>query len=723
MAKFCQPLDALLSLCFVASFIYSSHAGSLSFEFPPFIDIKTEHDAQYQTDSDGDKMQLTKNEASGRLNNSFGWAVYEKPIPLWDRSSRVLANFSTHFQFIMGINNYDQDSPGEGLAFFLAPFELEQPNNSFGGYLGLFNDTTFTRSFYQMVAVEFDTTRNKWDPDDNHVGIDVNSIVSISTVLLTNFTPNAASCRENVCNGDQWDAWVDYDGGKKMLQVYLWYNSSKPENAVISNYIDLRDFLPENISVGLSASTGNLSGTHTINLWNFSCEYSSEIPAVAPSSEIPAVPPSSEIPSFGPPNKGSSGIRNDKENENSVKATLIWVSCIVVGACGFVFLGWHWNFSKNKLAGQAREESDVELDEWFSHGPRRFSYAELSAATRNFCDDEKLGQGGFGGVYRGILPGTAEAVAVKRIAQGSKQGRKEYVSEVTTISRLRHRNLVQLLGWCHEKGELLLVYEYLPNGSLDKHIFGKDKDTLEWDLRYSIASDIASALVYLHEEWDQRVVHRDVKASNVMLDSNFNGKLGDFGLARLMERDQVASHTTVVAGTRGYLAPECYITGKTSPEADVYSFGAVTLEIACGRRPVDRTLEEHNSRLVEWVWDLYGKGKVLDAADEKLGGNFNAEDMERLMVVGLLCSNLDPTSRPKMKEVIKILKREAELPHVPLDLPVAVYSQRIQRDMSSGLSTSAVITSPGVFEPTLSSSSPAVKASVSSSSTIANSLV
>lgn len=274
-----------------------------------------------------------------------------------------------------------------------------------------------------------------------------------------------------------------------------------------------------------------------------------------------------------------------------------------------------------------------------------------------------------------------EALAVKKISQDSKQGRKEYVSEVTTISRLRHRNLVQLLGWCHQKGELLLVYEHLPNGCLDKHIFGKEKDILKWNRRYSIACDIASALLYLHEEWDQRVVHRDVKASNVMLDSNFNAKLGDFGLARLMESDQAASHTTVVAGTRGYVAPECYITGKTSPEADVYSFGAVTLEIACGRRPLDHTLEEHNCRLVEWVWDLYGKGKALDAADEKLGGlggDFNAEEMERLMVVGLLCSNLDSTSRPKMREVIKILKNEVRLPHVPLDLQVAVYhGQRI----------------------------------------------
>ncbi|XP_059076984.1 L-type lectin-domain containing receptor kinase IX.1-like [Cryptomeria japonica] len=549
-----------------------------------------------------------------------------------------------------------------------------------------------------MVAVEFDTYNNGWDPDDNHVGIDVNSIFSELNVLLNKSAVFNCSCDPHLSNTKTWHAWVDYDGGEHNLQVFLFCcsdstNVSKPKSPLFNYTIDLRNFLPENIEVGFSASTGDFTETHTVKVWNFSIEYSWEIPAAF------------------------DGIGNDKKNRNAVKVILIYVFIIVVVVCSFVFVSGHWLYRKSKKGGKETEESDAELDQWCSQGPRRFSCAELCAATGNFCDKEKLGQGGFGGVYRGILPDTAEAVAVKRISKSSKQGRKEYVSEVTTISRLRHRNLVQLLGWCHQKGELLLVYEYLPNGSLDKHIFGKEEDTLSWEKRYSIACDIASALVYLHEDWEQRFVHRDVKASNVMLDSNFNAKLGDFGLARLMDRDQTASHTTVVAGTRGYLAPECYITGKISPEADVYSFGAVTLEIACGRRPVDRTLEEYNCRLVEWVWDLHGRGKLLDAADEKLGGNFNAEDMERLMVLGLLCSNLDPTSKPKMREVIKILKREARLPYVPLDLPVAVYSQPIQHDMSSGLSTSAAV------EICATSTSPAVKASVLSSFTTANSSV
>ncbi|KAH9304190.1 hypothetical protein KI387_008594, partial [Taxus chinensis] len=417
-------------------------------------------------------------------------------------------------------------------------------------------------------------SRNDWDPDDNHVGIDVNSTSSKKIVSLSNETAGSDS---DLNNGKYWDAWVDYNGGPRQLQVFLLYNPSgninnisKPQKPILSYDIDLREFLPESITVGLSASTGFSAETHTVHVWNFSCEYSWEIPTSAH------------------PNDGSD--EGNEKSSTSVKVILISVFASVVAVVCFIFVGRWWNFRKIKRGGEESHESDAELDEWFAQGPRR-----------------------------GILPGTAETVAVKKISQGSKQGKKEYVSEVTIISKLRHRNLVQLLGWCHEKGILLLVYEYLPNGSLDKYIFEGQKAKLDWNRRYSIACDIASALLYLHEEWDQRVVHRDVKASNVLLDADFNGKLGDFGLARLMERES--------------------------------SFGAVTLAIACGRRPLDRTLIDHNCRLVEWVWDFYGQRRVLDAADENLGGNFNAGEMERLLLVGLLCSHPDPKARPTMREV------------------------------------------------------------------------
>ncbi|GFS34524.1 concanavalin A-like lectin protein kinase family protein [Actinidia rufa] len=262
-------------------------------------------------------------------------------------------------------------------------------------------------------------------------------------------------------------------------------------------------------------------------------------------------------------------------------------------------------------------------------------------------------------------------VAVKRISKGSKQGIKEYASEVRIISRLRHRNLVQLIGWCHEKKELLLVYEFMENGSLDSHLF-KGKTMLTWAMRCKIVQGLASALLYLHEEWEQCVVHRDVKSSNVMLDSNFNAKLGDFGLARLVDHEK-GSQTTVLAGTMGYLAPECVVTGKASKETDVYSFGVVALEIACGRKPFDLKVQESQMRMVEWVWDLYGTGKLLEAADPKLSTDFDEKEMECLMVVGLWCAHPDHTLRPSIRQAIQVLNFEAPLPILPAKLPALTF--------------------------------------------------
>ncbi|MFS7920028.1 putative protein kinase RLK-Pelle-PERK-1 family [Helianthus anomalus] len=188
-------------------------------------------------------------------------------------------------------------------------------------------------------------------------------------------------------------------------------------------------------------------------------------------------------------------------------------------------------------------------------------------------------------------------VAVKRVSKTSKQGIKEYASELRIISRLRHKNLVQLIGWCHDKGELLLAYEFMENGSLDLHLFN-GKNLLKWNTRYKIA--------------------REIKSSNVMLDANFNANLGDFGLAKLVDHEK-GSQTTMMAGTLGYMALECVVTGRATKESDVFSFGVVALEIACGRKPMDYNTQGNQMRLIEWVWELYGTGSLLEAVDPSLG--------------------------------------------------------------------------------------------------------
>ncbi|XP_038989100.1 L-type lectin-domain containing receptor kinase IX.1-like [Phoenix dactylifera] len=329
-----------------------------------------------------------------------------------------------------------------------------------------------------------------------------------------------------------------------------------------------------------------------------------------------------------------------------------------------------------KKGDRRKKEVDKTIDSMINvafereSGPRKFPYSVLEGATKNFMEERKLGGGGFGEVYRGVLHDSQLEVAIKRISRGSKQGTKEYISEVTIISRLRHRNLVQLIGYCHERGDLLLVYEYMPNKSLDYHLYKKTR-LLLWPERYKIALGLASALLYLHEEWEQCVIHRDVKPSNLMLDSGFNAKLADFGLARLVDHDS-NRETTVLAGTRGYIAPEYAITGKASKETDVFSFGVVILEIASGRKPSE-VEKDDQVNLVEWVWELYGNGRCLAAADRRLEMEFDEQQMVYLMVVGLWCAHPDRDQRPTMRQAINVLKFDTPLPALPPNMPIPMF--------------------------------------------------
>jgi serine/threonine protein kinase len=271
------------------------------------------------------------------------------------------------------------------------------------------------------------------------------------------------------------------------------------------------------------------------------------------------------------------------------------------------------------------------------------------------------------------------------MSKESKQGILEYMTEVKVISQLRHRNLVQLLGWCHRKNDFLLIYEFMSNGSLDSHLYGK-RSILTWTARYNIALGLASALLYLQEEWEQCVLHRDIKSSNIMLDSCFNAKLGDFGLARLVDHEK-GSQTTLIAGTRGYIAPEYFTSGKATKESDIYSFGVVLLEIVTGRKAIEREEKEDQISVVEWVWDLYGVGKFLQAADPKLCGAFDEQQLEHLVIVGLWCVHPDYTFRPSIRQVIQVLKFESPLPILPEKMPVPTYLPPTIKALFSSISS------------------------------------
>ncbi|KAL5562742.1 hypothetical protein UlMin_032489 [Ulmus minor] len=542
-------------------------------------------------------------------NGSSGRAVFSEKMHLWDNSSRKFADFDTTFTFSMtSINDHPYPNMGDGFAFFLSNNDSQIPvNSSAGACLALISECN-TSLANGLAAVEFDNFQNHWDTSIAQIGIDVNSIRSNATTAVKNWTSGARG------------------------RARIWYDSQTENLSVSLNY------LGERVTFGFSAATGALTSKHDIHSWEFN------------STELPI----------------SVGGNSTKEEEGGTNLALV-LSC-VFGEAFLVFivaLFITYCYRKRTIKDDL---IDVSMDWEFEYdigAPRRFSYNELVHATNNFAGSEKLGEGGFGEVYKGYLRDLNLTVAVKRVSKQSKQGRKEYVSEVKIISRIKHRNLVQLIGWCHEKGEFLLIYEFMPNGSLDFHLFRGSKTILSWEIRYKVAVGLASAILYLHEESEKCVLHRDIKSSNIMMDSNFIAKLGDFGLARLID-EEAGQRSTALAGTLGYMAPEYVSTGKASKASDVFSFGVVV-------KSREVNFDEARASLVSWVWECYGNERLLDVVDERLCMEFNAKEMESLLIVGLWCVHPDHKSRPSIRQAIQVLNLESPLPDLPKNMHVPNY--------------------------------------------------
>ncbi|KAB2044562.1 hypothetical protein ES319_D01G099900v1 [Gossypium barbadense] len=289
--------------------------------------------------------------------------------------------------------------------------------------------------------------------------------------------------------------------------------------------------------------------------------------------------------------------------------------------------------------------------------PYTFSYAELKAATEDFSPANKLGEGGFGPVYKGRLD-DGRAIAVKQLSAVSRQGKSQFVTEIATISAVQHRNLVKLYGCCIEAEQRLLVYEYLENKSLDQILFGKSLD-LNWSTRYDICLGVARGLAYLHEESRVRIVHRDVKSSNILLDSDLTPKISDFGLAKLYD-DKKTHISTRVAGTIGYLAPEYAMRGHLTEKTDVFAFGVVCLEIVSGRPNADSGLEEQQIYLLEWAWHLHEADREVELVDSNLS-EFDEEEVKRVIGIALLCTQTSPLQRPSMSRVVAMLSGDTDV--------------------------------------------------------------
>ncbi|KAL2455584.1 Serine/threonine-protein kinase PBS1 [Abeliophyllum distichum] len=284
-----------------------------------------------------------------------------------------------------------------------------------------------------------------------------------------------------------------------------------------------------------------------------------------------------------------------------------------------------------------------------------FSYRELATATNNFRQESLIGEGGFGSVYQGKLESTDQIVAVKLLNQSGLQGDKEFLVEVLMLSLLRHPNLVNLIGYCAEGEQRLLVYELLPLGSLEHHLHDltPDMEPLNWNTRMRIAAGAADGLSYLHHQADPPVIYRDLKSSNILLDEGFHPKLSDFGLAKFGPIEDKSHVTTRVMGTHGYCAPEYAGTGKLTLKSDIYSFGIVLLELVTGHRALDSTRGKGKHMLLDWARPLLKDRKsFVQLADPQLKGQFQEALLSRAIEVALMCLQEDAQSRPCMKDVV-----------------------------------------------------------------------
>ncbi|XP_041995214.1 probable serine/threonine-protein kinase PBL10 [Salvia splendens] len=299
---------------------------------------------------------------------------------------------------------------------------------------------------------------------------------------------------------------------------------------------------------------------------------------------------------------------------------------------------------------------------------KSFNFSDLKVATRNFRPDSVLGGGGFGSVFKGWIdensftatkPGTGMVVAVKKLHQESFQGHREWLAEVNYLGQFSHPNLVKLIGYCLEDDYRLLVYEFMPRGSLENHLFrrGSYFQPLSWNLRLKVALGAAKGLAFLHSS-EAKVIYRDFKTSNILLDSSYNAKLSDFGLAKDGPTGDKSHVSTRVMGTYGYAAPEYLATGHLTTKSDVYSYGVVLLELLSGRRAIDKNRPSGEHKLVEWSRPfLANKRKVFRIMDNRLEGQYSMEVAQKVANLALRCISLEPKLRPKMQDVVKELEQ------------------------------------------------------------------
>ncbi|KAL6650255.1 hypothetical protein ACP70R_009180 [Stipagrostis hirtigluma subsp. patula] len=472
--------------------------------------------------------------------------------------------------------------------------------------------------------------------------------VQIATELVGNFTTA------------KYSVWIDYDRVGHHLLVYIdAFGNPKPVSAIADLLLTMSDTMPRHGVFGFFSSMGQLLQLQT---WHSTVE---QLPMIKDSQAKGVVILSSVL--------GSAAS-----------------TAIVATAVYFYFNSKYrrWKMDLDQLAKSMQRLPGV---------PTQVNFVDIKKATNNFHETMRLGSGGFGAVYRCSLPapkkGEMLEAAVKKFTRDDKRRYEDFLSEVSIINRLRHKNIVPLIGWSYNRGEPLLIYEYMPNGSLDQHLFRRRNDQqqqqspiCQWETRYNIIKDVATGLQYVHHEYDPVVLHRDIKPSNIMLDSTFRGRLGDFGLACVVADGKNSYTDHGAPGTPGFMAHEYIHSWKATTKTDIFAFGVLILQIVTGKPAVSR--DGQFGHITDWVWHLHREGNLLDAVDTVLiAGQFDNDGARRLLLLGLACSNPNPSDRPSMVDALHVITNSAPPPDVPLEKPRFVWPPDEWGSLSSDYST------------------------------------
>ncbi|KAL5568061.1 hypothetical protein UlMin_024636 [Ulmus minor] len=603
-----------------------------------FQDVKLLGSAKF-SNSNG-FLQIPDESEAIDLKHLAGRAIYSSPIRLFDPPSHTPASFNTTFSFkFHNTSNSDSGTGhgGSGLTFIIVPdeFTVGRP----GKWLAMLNDAC--DDDYKAVAVEFDTRWNPefGDPNDNHVGINLGNVISTKTV-------NASDVGVFLTDGLVHQAWISYDGERRWMEIRLGSNGDNyPAKPVFSDSLDLSPFLKEYMFVGFSASTGNRTQIHNVLSWNFSS--SSKAFLQLPSTE-----------------SCESKIIVDREKARAEPPSSFLIFTAVVVLVLAILISFYYIASwKGKKSNQVMLPEKKQRPRP-PNKARPFTIAEISSMTASFSEFEILGSDSKGVYYRGKLPNGGQ-VAVKRFSleflSSNGLDKRRLLKEIEGVSRVRHPNLVPVRGWCKDQREIMVVYEFFPNGSIDKWLFGVG--VLPWTRRIKVVKDIAEALSFLHSK---KLAHKNLKTTSVFLDLSFRAALGDFGF--------------VLCG-----AESKKFESAVSQSADVFEFGLFLLEVVAGRKRLEPERGELEERdLLDFAWRMHESDEKVKLLDKRIGVGINLKQVIRVVEIGLLCTLNESKGRPSMEEVVEFLCSERPIPELPASRPVALFPYS---SMNAGLCT------------------------------------